>query len=348
MFVKLLLYKKLYLVVLLTTIAFLVISYTPISKCFWNAPPVILQPVGGLGNQLFQFSAAYTLARKRNSYLYICLPSEWKNSMKDGQLTQFDANDRSILLWAFDISYKNVIMKNKAECKNMENDLKEKLFADEKALLSPNTIPTDKVVFLSGYFESETFFKSYKNEILQQFTLKPMITDELESTIYAFASAISTSESVAVHVRRRDFNSVSDYRVLPISYYQAAINKMKIEYSRRADAGKSLTFFVFSDDIDQVRLDFEIIAEHFVFVSNTDLSRLADFMLIAMCKHIIIANSTFSWWAAYLNKHKHKIVIAPMPKFSKENRSFNELYAQIYGGKLTYPDRWLTINPFQE
>lgn len=347
MVVKLLLYKRLCLVVLLITIAFLVISYTNLSKFFWNAQPVILQPVGGLGNQLFQFSAAYALARNRNSYLYICLPNDWKNSMKDEHLTQFDANDRSILLWAFDISYEKVVMKSKIDCKNMENDLKIKVFADEMALLSSDTIATGKMVFLSGYFESETFFKSYKKEIRQQLTLKPMISDELEIAMYAFASAISTTESVAVHVRRRDFNSVSDYRVLPISYYQVAINKMKIEYSRRA-AGKSLTFFVFSDDIDQVKLDFEIIAENFVFVSNKDLSRLADFMLMIMCEHIIIANSTFSWWAAYLNKHENNIVIAPMPKFSKQNRSFNEQYAQIYGGKLTYPDKWLTINPFKE
>ncbi len=345
MALNLFLYKRLYLLILLITIVFLVISYKDLSK-YWNDPSVvILDPIGGLGNQLFQYSAAYALAKKRNSYLYLCLPHDWRNALRGGHLTQFDANDRSNLLNAFDISYEYIVIKYESECKNMKSDGTH--FVDEIALLT-NTVPaTGKMVFLSGYFESEIFFKSYRNEILQQFTLKPMISDQLEIAIYGFASIISVSESVAVHVRRRDFNSSSDYRVLPISYYQEAINQMKTENSKRASA-KNLTFFVFSDDINQVKVDFENISENFVYVSNTDLSRLADFILMTMCKHIIIANSTFSWWAAYLNKHKNKIVIAPMPKFPKGNQSLNKLHTEIYGGKLTYPDNWLTINPLKE
>lgn len=308
-------------------------------------PPVIVQPRGGLGNQMFQFAAAYSLARKRNSELYLCLASNWESSVNSDHLTEFHAADRSYLLWTFSILYDNIIIANEFGCTKMTNfsgiGSTEMYFVNENTILNSN-VPLDKALYLTGYFESEIFFKPHESEIIRQLSLKSKIREQLENSINDFASIIlSTTDSVAIHVRRRDF--ILPNRLIPISYYKDAMNRMKREIGET----KKITFFVFSDDA--VEVDFRDITENFVFVSNKDLSRLADFMLMTMCKHIIVANSTFSWWTAYLNGNRKKIIIAPLPRNPQEwtdNHNFNELFTEIYGGNLSYPQKWITINPF--
>lgn len=318
----------------------------PVNVQSTNEQPVIVHPVGGLGNQLFQYAAAYALARKRNSFLHICLPSEWENSMNDENLVIFSATDRSNLLWAFNITNENTMFDGYNDPSNDLTVNDAMYFANENAVLDGN-VPNDKMINLSGYFESEIFFKNYKKEILRQLTFRENIIEKFKDQINNFASIITLTESVAVHVRRGDF--VSENRLIPISYYEDAIKRMKMEIAKD-DERRNVTFFVFSDDIDKVKADFENISENFIFVSNKDLSRLADFMLMAMCKHIITGNSTFSWWAAYLNRNENKIVIAPLPKFPPEwykDQHFEEIYTKIYGGSLTYPSEWIAINPFK-
>lgn len=356
---KLLLYKR-YFAVFLTAVIFIVLRYVHLPQDLeqdqppkrfltdeQKLPPVIVQPLGGLGNQMFQFSAAYSLARKRNSELFLCLSNNWESSVNSDNLMEFQATDRSYLLWAFNIVYDNILIANEFGCTKMTNfsgiENMEMYFVNENTILNSN-VPVDKAIYLAGYYESEIFFKPHASEIIQQLSVKRNIRKRLENSIKYFASIISSAtDSVAVHVRRRDF--ISENRKIPILYYRAAIKRMKIEIG----ATKEITFFVFSDDIDTVKSDFRNITENFVFVSNKDLSQLADFMLMAMCNHIIVANSTFSWWTAYLNGNKKKIVIAPLPRNPQEwtdSQHFNEFLTEIYGGNLSYPQKWITINPF--
>ncbi len=357
MSVRLKLYKR-YLAVSLIGIIFVVPFYVYLhffpTYDDTKLPPVIVQPLGGLGNQMFQFVAAYSLAKTRNAKLYLCLPNNWESSMNSKQLLESHVTtDRSYLLWAFNIFYDNILIANEFGCTRMTNfsDTKntEMYFVNESTILNNGNIPIDKAIYLAGYFESEIFFQSHQSEIIRQFTLKPEIERQLESSVQHFASTISyVTESVAVHVRRRDF--ISENRLIPISYYENAIKRMKIDIARAGGDTKKITFFVFSDDIDVVKSDFQNIAESFVFVSNKQLSQLADFMLMTMCKHIIVANSTFSWWTAYLNRNKKRIIIAPLPRNPQEwteSQHFDEFYTRIYGGNLSYPQKWITINPFR-
>lgn len=352
MSVKLKLYKR-YFAILLIAATFAVLFYEYLPQDLTDdikLPPVIVQPLGGLGNQMFQFVAAYSLAKKRNSELYLCLPNNWESSMNSEQIMEFRATDRSYLLWAFNIVSDNILIANEFGCTKMTNfsgiENTKMHFTSEGTILSSN-MPIDNVVYLAGYFESEIFFKPHEIDIVRQLTLKTKIREQLELSVKDFASIISATESVAVHVRRRDF--ISENRLLPMSYYENAIEKMKIEISK-TDARDKVTFFVFSDDIDAVKSDFRHMTENFVFVSNKDLSQLADFMLMMMCKHIIVANSTFSWWTAYLNGNKKKIVIAPLPRNPQEwteSQHFDAFFTEIYGGNLSYPQKWITINPFK-
>lgn len=340
-----LLNRKRCFIVSFVSLTFLLIFHLQLSSkrlnYFWKNAPVIVRPIGGIGNQMFQYAAAYSLAKRRNSDLYLCLESNWESFTNNDNLLHFDVTDRSFSLWAFSISYDKIILENGSETKNPETN-----FVDEKSVFT-NGVPDCGMVYLYGYFESETFFESYKQEIMQRLSLKTKVEKQLESSVNSFSSEISSTESVAIHVRRKDFSL--EHRFLPISYYEDAINRMKTEIANKVGERKDVTFFVFSDDIDRVKSEFASLTENFVFVSNVNSSRLADFVLMKMCKHIITGNSTFSWWAAYLNDYVLKIVIAPLPKFQAEwyaNQNFDELHHQIYGGNLTYPRTWITVNPF--
>lgn len=367
MSVKLRLHKR-YFVILLISITIIVLLHTHLPKDPPKAlsqnlalkktshvdatkpSPVIVQPFGGLGNQLFHFAAAYSLAKKRNSDLYICLPSNWEIGTNSVYLMKFYATDRSYLLWAFNILYENIFIGNETGCTKMTNitgvNGTKFYFVNERTMLS-NNMPTDHVLYVAGCFESETFFKTHANEIVRQFSPKMDVRKLLENSINDYASIMSTTESVAVHIRRGDF--ITENRLLPMTYYEAAIERMKMEIAKMGGT-KKIKFFVFSDDIEAVKLEFRNATENLVFVSNKNLSRLADFMLMKRCKHIIIANSTFSWWAAYLNDNENKIIIAPLPKFPRDwydRQQFDDFSMKLFGGNLSYPDTWITIDPFK-
>ncbi|XP_037042926.1 O-antigen biosynthesis glycosyltransferase WbnK-like [Bradysia coprophila] len=353
------LHQRYFAAVLITTTIILVYAYLPpdpeppdLSRGILapKSKPVIVQPGGGIGNQLFQFAAAYSLAKRRNSDLYICVPSNWESSMDSEFLLKFYATDRSYLLSAFNILYQQTVIGTETGCKEMADlagvNATEKWYVNERTILDIGNIPKDQVVHVDGCLESEIFFKPFESEVIRQFSLKNHVREMVDQSIKDFASIILSTDSVAIHIRRGDF--IWENRLIPISYYEAAIKRMKIEMAK-IGATTDITFFVFSDDIDAVKTDFRNMTENFVFVSNKGLSRVADFVLMTMCKHLIVANSTFSWWAAYLNGNEKKIIIAPLPKFPKdfyESQCFDEFYMQIYGGNLTYPDKWITVDPF--
>lgn len=205
-------------------------------------------------------------------------------------------------------------------------------------------IPIDKIVKINGYFESEIFFEEYKDELLEMFV--PDDEEAMEKETAEFLRQIEETESICVHVRRRDFAS-NEARRLPESYYIEAMTMME---EKLFSTG---TFFIFSDDITTVAEDFKKIINvdkkhDVVFVSNVKFSRFHDLFLLTKCKHLIMSNSTFSWWAAYLNRHKDKIVIAPLPKFRDTYTYWNHPYGHLVK-KLqyfwSYPSSYLIIKP---
>jgi len=159
-----------------------------------------------------------------------------------------------------------------------------------------------KVKIISGHFESSSFFNEVRDEILEAFTpCYPPI--EKNNDLY---SSILSSESVCISIRRGDFVSIPEYRkthdVCTFEYYQKAINVLK----ERLDNPK---FFVFSDEIDWVKENYKFDCE-VEYETGTD-PVWEKLRLMYSCKHFIISNSTFSWWAQYLSRNEKKIVISP-------------------------------------
>lgn len=179
-----------------------------------------------------------------------------------------------------------------------------------------------------GTFESPKYFNEIKEQLKKEFTPKYGILEKNK----AMYKKINNSESVCVTIRRGDFVSNLEYKknlyVCDEKYFEKAINLM-------SEKLKNPKFFVFSDDIDWVKKNMK-------FPKNTEYETGDDpvwekLRLMYSCKHFIISNSTFSWWAQYLSNSNNKIVIAP-------KRWGNDLYKDDNELIDIYEDNWILIN----
>ncbi|KAH0791233.1 alpha-1,2-fucosyltransferase [Histomonas meleagridis] len=153
--------------------------------------------------------------------------------------------------------------------------------------------------YFSGYFEDLRYynFSKYKKDLMKEFTLKV----ELPSLHKKYLKMIKSTNSVSVHIRRTDHGSLG---FVPLQYYIDSINYMKQHV-------ENPHFFIFSDDLDFFRKNIKIEGNYTLIEGTNTSNPIFDFELMRNCKHNIIANSTFSWWAALLNAFKKKIVTAP-------------------------------------
>jgi hypothetical protein len=171
--------------------------------------------------------------------------------------------------------------------------------------LSNNTL-------IEGYWQSEKYFIHQKEVIREKYIFKPPVSDQN----FRILTKIINSNSVSVHIRRGDYagNNIINgiHGLVEKAYYESCISHV----SSRID---NPIFFLFSDDIEWVKSNFRFLTEQFeTFFINPNVGNLAfeDLRLMSNCKHNIIANSSFSWWGAWLNNNPEKIVTAPKRWFN--------------------------------
>lgn len=227
---------------------------------------------GRLGNQLFQIAATVS-------------------SALDNNLNYFFYN-----------FYANDYLLNPLKIGGLESThyFNEDAFTYTKIDLSKSLIKQEsltKVYDLSGYFQSEKYFKHNSDYIKQLFLPSNKVRSYL-SNKYDFT--LNNFNHCSIHVRRGDYVYNNFYHELTLDYYKNAINEMKRD--------KDVNYFlIFSDDIEWCKNNF--IGNEFVFIEgNFDFE---DLILMSMCNHNIIANSSFSWWGSYLNENKNKKVVFP-------------------------------------
>lgn len=164
--------------------------------------------------------------------------------------------------------------------------------------------------YLSGYWQSERYFKTAANVIRKDFIFKR----PLEGKNIQIAKLIRKVNAVSLHVRRGDYISNPGnskvYDMCSLDYYNRAIKYIK---DRVVDSH----LFIFSDDIDWVRLNLKVDLPCVHVVHNEGEESYNDMHLMSLCQHHIIANSSFSWWGAWLNPRNDKIVVAPKKWFAK-------------------------------
>lgn len=172
-------------------------------------------------------------------------------------------------------------------------------------------------IYLDGYWQNQKYFIGIRSLLLSDFTPRTPIPAHALRQL----DLIRSSNSVGVHVRRGDYLNHPEIGVLPPSYYQEAISHMEKQLSKPA-------FFIFSDDIKWCRDNITLPHSH-VYVDDTT-SEIEDLELMKNCRHNIIANSSFSWWGAWLNQNERKIVISPR-NWVRNNRNNHKWV----------PDEWL-------
>ena len=167
----------------------------------------------------------------------------------------------------------------------------------------------DRNEYLIGFFQSYKYFENCKDAIYQEFQFAE---NRLSEATKKMANLMHKSNSVSIHVRRGDYMNGYYYdmlgKVCDIGYYQRAIAEIK-------ERVQNPQFFIFSDDKNYVAQN--LLIENAIYVDfNSGINSWQDMYLMTQCNHHIIANSTFSWWGAWLDKHTNKVVVAPSRWFS--------------------------------
>lgn len=264
--------------------------------------------LGRLGNQLFQFSSAVGISKKRG--FEVAFPIENCSMFipngpidpKNGQMM----NVKCDLLDCFDIpsSYFRSIGELRSTSVYSERDFK---FNPEVLSLPPNTD-------LYGYFQDERYFKEERDLILSLLKFK----EEYENSAKEFISTIDPEfQKISLHIRRGDYTLYPNHHpVCSMEYYKSAMNKFNSEKNK---------FLIFSDDLEWCKETFK--GDQFVFVDSG--SPYSDLKIMTLCDHHIIANSSYSWWGAWMNDNKNKRVIAPSRWFGPAiGKDASEIYCE--------------------
>lgn len=169
---------------------------------------------------------------------------------------------------------------------------------------------------INGYFQSEKYFKDSESKIREMFKIKPEIISSVYEKNY---SLLERKNTVAVHLRRGDYLSLPNHHpVMDLNYFMKAMKKFP----------KDSIFLVFSDDTEWCKNNFPGIGEKFFIIEGQ--SDVEDFAMMTMCTHNCIANSSFSWWAAWLNESDGKVVVAPEKWFGSmySHNNTDDLYCE--------------------
>jgi len=290
---------------------------------------------GGLGNQMFQYALGRSLSIKNNQPLML------DNSRYTDAKPDAYRNIRNFGLQNFNIQAEPAdIEKIKEHIKPKSNILNKILFKlkinlfykayykypcvkePEKQyfLFDPNLLNYKyKDVYLKGFWQSEKYFKDIREIILKDFTVIAP-PDEYNLSIL---QKIKNSNSISLHIRRGDnTNPKNPIGLLSIDYHYKAVKYLTSKISNPQ-------FFIFSDDMAWVKNNFKIDFPC-VYAENSIEKDYEDMRLMSHCKHHIIANSTFSWWGAWLATNPDKIVIAPEKYVQKADFPNPDYYPQSW------------------
>lgn len=278
---------------------------------------IIAHIIGGLGNQMFQYATARAVAESMGETLLLDVSGFSNYQLHNGyELSRIFSGRKKlatkvdlkkVLGWQSSHLIQSLLMRSQLSWLRSKEFIVEPHFQYWGGIKS-----ISNNAYLTGYWQSEKYFKSIEPLIRQDFIFKhPMSAENIK-----VANEIKNSNSVSIHIRRGDYinNTVTlaTHGLCSLDYYNASIKHIseKVEQPE---------FFIFSDDIawvkDNLKIDFPI---HYV-EHNYGSESYNDMRLMCLCKHNIIANSSFSWWGAWLNQNSNKIVIAPKRWFNKAN-----------------------------
>lgn len=271
---------------------------------------------GGLGNQMFEYAASKALSERLHEELTIdlyALNKQTKGTKRQLELDIFDIDLNISSSWKskFLIKAFPLVEKNKKLFYRLFG-----YFRDNSAIVfCPEFEQLKGNIILHGHFQNELYFKKQEQIIRREFQF-PELTDKKN---IAIANKIKNSESISIHIRRGDYLSneqaKNNFAVCDKDYYTRVID----EINQQVNAPH---FFVFSEDFDWIKENINFGDKLVEYIDwNKGKNSYIDMQLMSLCKHNIIANSSFSWWGAWLNTNENKLVYAPSKWFREEVRN---------------------------
>jgi hypothetical protein len=302
---------------------------------------IIVRISNGLGNQLFQYAAAFTLAKKLNYKLLIDDESAYfkkKDSLRNYELHNFNLSSK---VAKKKYKFNNYFLDKKRKfLKKIDFFFKKKKFIIERrdkykktsfydlTICEPNNL-----IFMEGYFESCLYFQDEKINIQNEFTFRN------EKTFYSnkYLDLIYNNDVVAITIRQHRY---SEQKILKNDINKGMIkseNFMKntIDYIKRGvnyfdKKIKNPKYLVWSNDFNGLKEYFD--DKKFHFVNNDKNKILNDFYLLTKCKYFIVGPTSFSWWGAWLSKYENKIILRPSDALLNPSSNFN-----------FWPDKWISV-----
>ena len=308
---------------------------------------LILRLSNEIGNQMFMYASAYSISKELNRQLYIDDETAFlskKNVSKFG-LNLFNITSRiapdtlkfknlsGYIKRKFLIKTDLIRSKKKFYIEKKDRNKITKYSSDYKNLVFDNNL------FLEGHFESERYFKDYKDEIKGEFKLKNQVS--LKKNPYF--NEINKLNSVSICLRQNRFiegkgqntsqnkQKSLNFTLEQINYINKSVDYIKSKVSNPA-------FFLWSNDFSNIyKKDFNFNYEEIKLYDNESAldKRIQSLFLLTQCNHFIVTTSTFNWWGAWLSERNDKIILRPSDKF------FNDFYLN---NQDFWPLDWSTIN----
>lgn len=305
---------------------------------------VVVNIMMGLGNQMFQYAAARSLSLTLQEPLKLHVTSYERYTLRKFELQEFFEIEPAIAtnedMAKFSLghpvrrTWNKVFPSKKLRSLPYEEKKLPRLVYEMFYLFSPphkrsvyeerqfhydnNFLKAQHTVFLKGYWMSHKYFQAHEDVIKKDFTIRKHLVEHLEP----LANEMRSRNSVAVHIRctdRKDAANLLLYGEIPKSYFEAGV-----EYINEKKG--NLHLYIFSDDIELAKkyvpegYDCTYVSRH--ITKNT----IEDMYLMTQCKNAVITNSTFSWWAAYLNRHDDKIIVVPERWYNIAPFNYSDIY----------------------
>ena len=269
---------------------------------------IISRLLGGAGNQLFQYAAGRALADHLQCHL--TLDSRYVQGSQDrGNCFAHFADARFEQNTPLPPAKQDGFLRYGLWRKFGKSP---KFCREQSLSFNPQFFDLDQNSYLHGYWQSPRYFGASEDKIRKdlRFTT-PLDTPNLEMA----AQIAAAKTPVSVHVRRGDYMASGSFQACTEDYYIRALDHLSDRL------GTPLTCFVFSNDPGWAVENLDLGQERVIVDLNDEASGHHDMHLMSLCAHHVIANSTFSWWGAWLNPDPDKLVVAPQNWFSKEKLS---------------------------
>lgn len=277
---------------------------------------IIVKVIGGLGNQMFQYAAGRALAETLGAKLFLDLHAYATYKVHAFSLDTFNVAYETFGVLPFRLSpsiYRTLgrnVLLEKARRFAIRRMLP--IYIEKKETYDPSFVDLKAPVYLEGYFQSPKYFSNIEEILRKEFAIKVPPSEANRE----LAQKIELCEAVSLHVRRGDYVSnpaaAQVHGVLSLDYYRRATDVIR-------ERVKDPRLFIFSDDPEWVSSNMNFDMPTTYIRGNDGARNYEDLRLMSLCKHHITANSTFSWWGAWLGKNPQKTVVRPKDWYHNKN-----------------------------